>query len=97
MRMQMKGWKKMKTATFNRFNFEMPVEAVEDCYHVGACDAGTEYWQPRIDLSHISDEQLALELNGYGAWTVEELSDRRENERRIIWIAAADIQDEEKE
>jgi hypothetical protein len=83
-----------KWATFNRFEIEMPVEAVNDCHHQGACDEDVEYWQRKIDLSHISDEKLSAELKEYGAWDADELSDREANERRIIWLAAGNIQEE---
>jgi hypothetical protein len=87
----------MKLAMFNRFDFEMPDEAVKDCHHQGQCDEDVAYWQGKIDLSHISDEVLAAELEEYGAWDKDELKNRRDNERRIIWIAAGDIQDRETE
>ena len=87
----------MKTywATFNRFEFQLPADCVGDCHHQGACDADVEHWQGRVDLSGIPDEALAAELQGYGAWSAEELADRQANERRILWIAAGDIQDGE--
>lgn len=85
----MKHW-----ATFNRFEIQLSDECVRDCYHQGACDEDAEYWQKRVDLSHISDAELAAELREYGAWDAEELADRTANERRILWIAAGNIQDE---
>jgi hypothetical protein len=87
----------MKTywATFNRFEFQLPADCVADCHHQGACDADVEHWQGRVDLSDIPDEALAAELKEYGAWSAEELADRQANERRILWIAAGDIQDGE--
>lgn len=81
-------------ATFNRFEFQMPGDAVEECHHQGACDSDVEYWQKKIDLSHISDADLAAELREYGAWDETELADRVANERRIIWLAAGNIQEE---
>jgi|LakMenEpi03Aug12_release.lakeMendotaPanAssembly.Ray.scaffolds.fasta_scaffold02276_43 hypothetical protein len=85
----------MKTywATFNRFEFQLSGDCVADCHHQGACDAGVEHWQGRVDLSDIPDEALAAELGEYGAWSAEELADRQANDRRILWIAAGDIQD----
>jgi len=82
-------------ATFNRFEFEMPEDAVRDCYHQGACDQDVDYWHNKISLSHITDEKLAEELKEYGAWDEEELADREANEKRIIWLAAGDIQESE--
>jgi hypothetical protein len=82
-------------ATFNRFEFEIPAEAVRDCSHQGACDQDVDYWHSKISLSHISDAELAEELREYGAWDAVELADREANEKRIIWIAAGDIQESE--
>jgi hypothetical protein len=86
----------MKYASFNRFEFAMPDEAIRDCHHQGSCDGEVERWQGsgKINLSHISDDDLAAELKEYGAWDSEELKDRTANEQRIIWIAAGNIQDE---
>ena len=85
------------SASFNRFEFEMSEDAVNECHHQGACDKDVNAWQGKIDLSHISDEALREELKEYGAWSDEELQDRTANECRIIWIAAGDIQDRAKD
>ncbi len=85
----------MKTAYFERFTIDFPDQCVTDCHHQGQCDEDVEYWQGKIDLSHIPDDKLAAELKGYGAWDSDELKDRVANERRIIWLAAGNIQDEE--
>ena len=87
----------MKTywGTFNRFEFQLSADCVADCCHQGDCAADVEHWQGRVDLSDIPDEALAAELKEYGAWSAEELQDRQANERRILWIAAGDIQDGE--
>ena len=85
----------MKHAQFNLFDFEMPDEAVAECSHQGDCEDDVIAWHPKIDLSHISDKDLAEELRSYGCWNSEELKCRTKNEQRIIWIAAADIQEEE--
>lgn len=85
----------MKCAFFERFEIELPDEAVSDCYHQGACDEDVKYWQKKIDLSHIPDDKLIAELKEHGAWDQDELSDRKANEQRIIWLAAGQIKDEE--
>lgn len=41
----------------------------------------------------ISDDALKSELEGYGAWDDEELSDREMNIKRVLWLAAGDISD----
>lgn len=87
----------MKYAVFNRFEFEMPDEAVADCHHQGACDDDVEYWEKKIDLSHIPASKIRAELKEYGAWDDDELADETVNRQRIIWIAAGNIQDEANE
>jgi len=87
----------MRWATFNRFEFEMPEEAVRDCHHQGQCDEDVAYWQGKIDLTHISDADLKAELKEYGAWEGTELNNRKVNEERIIWIAAGNIQEEKED
>ena len=88
------GRKTMQTAYFNRFSFDMPDMAISDCYHQGACDEDVDYWHSKIDLSHISDDDMAKELQEYGAWESEQLKDRAENEKRLIWLGAGNIQEE---
>lgn len=83
----------MKTAYFERFELSMPAEAAQDCSHSGRCDEDVAYWQRKIDFTAISDKALRAELKEYGAWTAEELEDRLANERRILWIAACNIND----
>jgi len=89
----------MKTqyALFERFELELPVECVRDLSCSGPVDDSADYWQRKIDLSHISDDCLAAELKEYGAWDSEELQDREANERRILWIAAGNIKENELE
>lgn len=41
----------------------------------------------------ISDDILKSELEEYGAWDDEELSDREMNIKRVIWLAAGEISD----
>jgi len=81
-------------ATFNRFEFELPLDAVYDCSHGGDVTADVTDWVKRIDLSHISNEALAEELEEYGAWSTEELSNRADNEMRILWLGACNISEE---
>lgn len=85
----------MPTAIFNRFEFEMPEQAVEECHHMGSCDEEVSAWQPVLapNLTHIPDQDLAAELKEYGAWDDAQLQDRDDNEQRILWLAAGDIQD----
>ena len=47
----------MRYATFNRFEIEMPDDAVRDCSHRGRCDDDVTYWEQkiRIDASAYRD------------------------------------------
>lgn len=83
-------------ASFNRFEFEMPEESIRDCSHQGACDEDVEFWAKKIQRPNdITPEKLAKELKEYGAWDDTELSDDDANWRRIIWIAAGNIKEEQ--
>lgn len=89
---------KLIWASFNRFEFQMPAEAVSDCSHQGSCDEDVAHWQSRIARpAAITPEALRAELKEYGAWDEPELADDDANWRRIIWIAAGNIQDEKHE
>jgi hypothetical protein len=82
-------------AYFNRFSIEMTKEQARSCSHQGRCDDDVAYLcedkKIKRQLKKISDEDLKEELREYGIWDEEELQDRKENEERIIWIAAGDI------
>ncbi len=83
------------TAYFERFTLDMPIEAVADCSHIGACDADVERWALKITRpEQITPETLRAELKEYGAWDSDELNDDAANWQRLIWIAAGNIKDE---
>ena len=84
---------KYKYAEFNRFCVKMPVDAVRDCHHQGSCDEDVEHWEKVIKIKASADD-IREELRGYGAWNDNELSDDRQNRRRILWLAAGNIQEE---
>ena len=86
----------MKIAQFNRFEVELPDEAVRDCYHQGACDTDVDFWEPKIKIK-ASATLIKAELREYGAWDKSELKDRTQNKKRIIWLAAAQVQEDEEE
>lgn len=73
--------------------FELPGQCILDCFHPGQCDNEVAYWIPKLDLSGIDPDHLAGELGEYGAWDRDELSDHDANLARIVWIAAADLQE----
>ena len=80
-------------ASFNHFELAMPKEAVADCYHQGQCDEDVAFWATKIPRPEsITPELLRTELKEY--WDENELADDDANWNRIIWLAAAQIQDE---
>lgn len=85
-------------AYFDRFYIYMTKAQAASAFHPGQCDEDVKELlkHPKIkrQLAKISDEDLAADLRGYGAWDEEELKNREENEMRIIWIAAGNINDE---
>lgn len=88
----------MKTACFNRFEIELPDACVTDCSHQGPCDEDVEFWFLKLDTSKFpSADAIACELREYGAWDDNELMDADANLRRLIWLAAGNIRDEERE
>lgn len=89
---------KMKTAFFEGFSIDMTLEQALNASHPGPCDADVEaliaHESIRLQLDHISDEALKAELSEFGAWDEDQLSNREENEARIVWIAAGNITEE---
>ncbi len=87
---------KLLTASFNKFEMHMPLEAVEDCSHSGECDDDVSYWAPLIRNLNpdIKAEDICAELKEYGAWDAKELADSHENWLRIVWCAACNIKEE---
>jgi len=82
-------------ATFNYLEFELPLQAVIDCHHQGACDEDVEYWQGKLNLK-LDRSNMIKELQEYGAWTLDELNDLSNDslEQKLIWLAAGNIQEE---
>jgi len=82
-------------AQFNRFEIGLTPEAIRDCHHQGQCDADVEFWADKLPRpERCTPEALRAELSEYGAWDKEELADDVQNWRRIVWIAAGNIQEE---
>jgi hypothetical protein len=77
--------------------FEMTLEQAESASHAGDCEADVQALQadPVIaeQLAKIKPEALRRELEDYGTWDAEELSDHNQNLTRILWLAAGDIRD----
>jgi len=85
-------------ASFNRFEIQMTKNQAFSASHSGPCDNDVDILLSipaiRRQLKTIPDDKLANELREYGAWDNEQLMDRKENEARIIWIAANNIAEE---
>jgi hypothetical protein len=85
-------------AQFNSFEIKLPESCVNACHHSGACDADVTLWLKdgyvKKELAKIDANKLADELRNYGAWDEIELSNHNDNLARILWIAAANIQEE---
>lgn len=88
---------KNETAIFNRFVLDLPADAVAGCSHQGQCDSDVAFWADKLPRpAEITPAALAAELKEYGAWDAGELADDGQNWRRLIWLAAGQIQDEAK-
>ena len=86
-----------KTAYFNRFSIELPLDAINDCSRPGQNDESVAYWTPKIlDLNHNwpSNNDIKNELKECGAWSEEDLEDADQNNQRIIWIGCHNIKEE---
>jgi len=82
-------------AFFNRFELELPEQAVADIARPGKNDEAAAYWATRVPRPEACDaETLRDELAEHGAWDDEQLSDDAANWHRIIWIAAHNIKEE---
>lgn len=82
-------------AYFTRFHLEMTKYEAQSASHQGRCDDDVEYLTCTAkilrQLDKIPPEAIAAELQEYGAWDDVELSDHAQNRRRIVWIAAGNI------
>ena len=89
----------MKTASFNRFEFALTREDVDRCHHTGTCDDDvyevSQYEYVVEQFNRIEKETIRTVLKEYAEWNSDELADDAENRRRVVWLAAADIQDAE--
>jgi hypothetical protein len=77
----------------------LPDECVRDCSSQGSVDESVAHWakelRKTIHCSDIRPDPIRAELKEYGAWDEEELTDDEANWRRLIWIAACNIKEEE--
>jgi len=87
-----------REAVFMRFTFSMPLDAALQCSHQGECIEDVRAWASKIVRpDSITPELLKAELRECGAWTPEDLEDDAQNWERLIWIAAGNIKDDERE
>jgi len=88
-------------AQFNNFSIKMTMKQAMSASHPGNCLAEvrilTETPAIKRQLKKISDADLILELSEYGAWDRYDLKNRTDNEERIVWIAACDITEENRQ
>ena len=90
-------------ASFNRFEMRLSGECVEACSHSGACDDDVAHWAPIVRAQVETDaftnrptpNKIRAELKECGAWDADELADDEANWRRIVWIAAGNIAEED--
>jgi putative AlgH/UPF0301 family transcriptional regulator len=86
-------------ATFEGFEIEMTKKSAISMSHSGDCKADVAYYLKtnksiQKQLAAIGNEKIAEVLRGYGAWDETQLADAEANKRRIVWIAANDIRED---
>lgn len=73
----------------------LTLEDAQSVSHPGPCDEDVEALAqvPYVaeQLAKISAGQLHEELEEYGAWDYEQLSDHQENLLRWLWLSGCDI------
>lgn len=83
------------TYQLNYGTITAPVECFEMCYHQGDCEPDVMHWVDSNEIEWgISDEDIRKDLDDSGGWEEDELNDIQANRRRILWIAASNVQDE---
>jgi hypothetical protein len=65
------------------------------CFHSGDCELDVIELSKKASIKKqtklIDKELLIKELSEYGAWNNEELQDHEQNIIRLLWLATADI------
>jgi hypothetical protein len=74
------------------FHGDIPQECVSDCNHPGQCDADVEFWTSELGFS-VPREKAIIWLSEFGAWDLEELNEKQDNELAeiVLWLACGDI------
>lgn len=67
---------------------QLPWECVANCSHGGSCDEDVAYWRERLGFT-VDRERAIRCLEGYGAWTCEELEAMPDEEIAdiVLWEA----------
>lgn len=71
---------------------KIPTECVSDCSHSGDCEIDCTYWVKKLNFIIPRDKTIAY-LKEFGAWTLEDLNSKNDEELAIItlWVACNDI------
>ncbi len=80
-----------------RVELRMPGALVAEMSHSGDCDHDVSRWanDPRIVWHRGTAADIREELDEYGAWDADELVDEAANRRRLLWLAACDIREQD--
>lgn len=89
----------MKTAYFDNFTITTPDDCVSECSHPGSCDEDVARWVHTLAdvLDEIDPDDIREELYNCAAWSKSELRSGLQNRKRILWIAAGNIKENEYE
>jgi hypothetical protein len=90
-------------ASFNRFELRLIGSAVLDIAQSGDNGPAVDFWalhiRSQVDRDAFANrptrESLREELSEYGAWSDEDLSDDWANFKRLCWLAAWNIAEDE--
>lgn len=85
------------TTSFNYIEFVVPKWFDERMVVSGSCDSDIEEFLEdsiiAVQFNNLIASKIVTELEQYGAWSDEELKDKEQNLRRILWIAVGDYRD----
>jgi hypothetical protein len=78
---------------------EISLDQANGAYHQGQCDDDVKALSNEPDiqsqLAKLNPETVRNELREYGAWDEKELADHDQNLQRLLWLAAADITEQQ--
>lgn len=88
----------MFTASFEYFEITLSAEVAKLCSRSGDCDDDVTRClalpEVAAELKKLDKNNLLKELKEYGAWDDSELNNHDENLKRILWITAGNIREE---